>query len=66
MKILHTFKGILKGEEKTITEDCQISPNSGYGQDFADRSGKSYENGRAEELLGEYDYWQHVSSQYLR
>ena len=57
---------MLTGEEKTIIEDCMISPNSGYGQGFADRSGKDYEDGRAEEVLGYQDYWQHVSSEYIR
>ena len=66
MKITHTFKGMLTNEEKTITEDNAVSPTSGYTQRYAEESGKSYEKGRAEDLLGDHDFWIWESSSYAK
>ncbi len=66
MKIQHTFKGMLTEEIRTITEDDVTSPNSGYTQQHADKSGKGYETGRAEELLGDHDFWEWQHSEYIK
>ena len=69
MRIEHTFKDMLSEDIKTITSNDQTSPNSGYTQAHADRSGKAYENyGRADELLcvdGVDSIWEWVSSEYV-
>lgn len=62
MKLIHTFKGLLTGEERTIDNFDMVSPNGGYTQSYIDRAGKDYELGRAEELLGSSDIWVWVES----
>ena len=68
MKIKHTFKSVLTGKVRTITEDNGCSPNSGYTQQFADQCGKVYADfGRADELLlseGEFDNYEWIKSEY--
>lgn len=65
MKIQHTFKGMLTETVKTIIEDDATSPSTGYTQKHADENGQGYETGRAEELLGNSDFWEWQKSEYI-
>lgn len=65
MKIKYVFKGIRIGKIVEITSDDGVSPNGGYTQSYADRVGKDYENGRAQELFGDKDVWKWQKSEYV-
>ena len=64
MRIELTFQGILTGKRKKIVVNDSTSPTGGYTQGHADRTGKDYEGGRAQELLGNADFWQWMASRY--
>lgn len=62
MLIRHTFKGMLTNETKDVLTDDMVSPSDGYTQSYADKAGEDYPT----ERLGDSDYWEHQSSEYVK